>query len=70
MQARLVRDLSYGIYVEGAGDLYFNEDSHRMVNPDFQKFDRETAYNMILGLCENKNKWEQVRYENLVRKSS
>ena len=70
MQARLVRDLSYGIYVEGAGDLYFNEDSHRMVSPDFQKFDRQVAYEMILGLCENRNKWEQVRYENLVRKPS
>ena len=70
MQSRLVRDLSYGIYVEGAGDLYFNEDSHRMVKPDFQVFDRQVAYDMMASLCELRNKWEMIRYENLVRKSS
>ncbi|MAF24386.1 hypothetical protein CL634_02190 [bacterium] len=69
MEARLIRDLSYGIYVEGVGDLYFNEDSHRMIQPDFQKFDREIAYNIMLELCENRNRWEKIRYENIVRGS-
>ena len=64
-ESRLVRDLNYGISIQGTGDMYLNEDSYGFVKPDFQKFTVEEAYSMMAFLCARRNEWEQTRIENI-----
>lgn len=63
LEARITRDLSYGNYVEGTGDMYLNEDSYKFVKPNFMPFGIEQAFNMMYSLCMRRNKWEQTRAE-------
>lgn len=62
-ESRMVRDLNYGMYVQGTGGMYLNEDSLSFAKPDFQKFRIEEAYNMAASLCMRRNEWEQKRME-------
>ena len=64
-ESRLIRDLNYGMYVNGTGDLYFNEDSYKFVKPIFEKFEKEDAYNMMTNLCNRRNHWESIRKQNI-----
>ena len=63
MEARMVRDLNYGMYIEGTGDMYLNEDSYKFARPEFKPFDIETAYDIMADLCHRRNKWEMRRKE-------
>jgi len=63
MHARMVRDLQYGMYIEGAGEMYLNEDSYKFVRPEFKPFDIEIAYQMMADLCQRRNTWEMKRKE-------
>jgi len=65
-ESRLIRDLNYGMYIAGTGDLYFNEDSYKFVKPVFEQFEKEEAYNMMLSLCNRRNHWEATRKENVI----
>tara|TARA_R110002020_G_scaffold349104_2_gene562743 strand:- start:1866 stop:3122 length:1257 start_codon:yes stop_codon:yes gene_type:complete len=60
-ESRLIRDLNYGMYINGAGEMYFNEDSYKFVKPVFEEFGKEEAYNMLANLCARRNHWESVR---------
>ena len=62
-EARLVRDLNYGMYVEGAGESYLNEASYKFVKPQYEKFGKEEAYTLMAYLCSIRNGWEQKRKE-------
>ena len=61
MEARLTRDLNYGVFIQGTGSLYFNEDSYAYNKPSFQKFDIQEAYNQLSLMCGKNNYWEQRR---------
>jgi len=63
MESRLIRDLNYGFHMEGTGGMYFNEDAMQFTRPQFEPFDRETAYDCMLDLCLRRNIWEQKRIE-------
>ncbi len=65
MESRMIRDLNYGFHLEGTGGMYFNEDSMQFARPQFEKFDKEIAYNYLLELCMRRNFWEQQRLELL-----
>jgi len=62
-ESRLIRDLNYGMFINGTGEMYLNEDSFKFVKPTFEKFEKEEAYNMMNGLCLRRNKWELIRKE-------
>jgi|TARA_R110000765_G_scaffold64510_1_gene125309 glycosyltransferase involved in cell wall biosynthesis len=64
-ESRLIRDLNYGMYINGTGDLYLNEDSYKFIKPAFEKFEKEEAYNMMVGLCLRRNKWELARSQSI-----
>ena len=64
-ESRMIRDLNYGMYLEGTGDMYLNEDSFKFVKPDYQPFDKEIAYNLAANLCERRNYWERKRKERI-----
>ena len=49
--------------MEGTGGMYFNEDAMQFARPQFEPFDRETAYDCMLDLCLRRNIWEQRRIE-------
>jgi len=66
MESRMIRDLNYGFHLEGTGGMYFNEDSMQFARPQFEKFDKEIAYNYLLDLCMRRNFWEQKRQELLI----
>ena len=62
-ESRLMRDLNWGIHIQGTGEMYLNEDSYAFVKPDYQKFTIEEAFNMMAGLCARRNEWEKTRVE-------
>jgi len=51
------------MYVEGTGESYLNEDSYKFVKPQYEKFGKEEAYNLMANLCSIRNGWEQKRKE-------
>ena len=65
MESRLIRDLNYGVYIEGTGNEYFNEDSWKSVKPQYAEFDRNTAYQMLYEMREKFNQWESRRLQNV-----
>jgi glycosyltransferase involved in cell wall biosynthesis len=67
MEARMIRDLNYGMFIQGTGDTYVNEDSYQFVKPQYESFDKEKAYNMAAQLCNHRNKWETQRYNRVGR---
>jgi glycosyltransferase involved in cell wall biosynthesis len=64
-ESRIVRDLNYGMYIEGTGEMYFNEDSYKFVRPDYEPFDIEVAYRVLADLCERRNRWETRRKQEI-----
>jgi|TARA_Y100000817_G_C16862284_1_gene546364 glycosyltransferase involved in cell wall biosynthesis len=64
-ESRLIRDLNYGMYINGAGEMYLNEDSYKFVKPNYEEFGQEEAYEMMVGLCNRRNQWEQKRKDLL-----
>src|SRR5210317_664687 len=63
MEARLVRDLNYGLTAPGLSGMYFNDDSaspmfHR---PNWQEFNREIAVKHFSDLATRHNIWEKRR---------
>ena len=61
LEARVIRDLNYGVFIEGTSSLYFNEDSFAYGRPAFREFNLQEAYNQLAELRERKNYWEQRR---------
>ena len=61
MEARMVRDLNHGMFIQGTGDTYVNEDSYQFVRPQYESFDKEKAYHIALQLCYHRNNWEMER---------
>ena len=61
LEARLIRDLNYGVFIEGTGSLYFNEDSYAYGRPAFREFNLQEAYNQLSEIRDRKNYWEQRR---------
>ena len=64
-ESRVIRDLNYGMYINGTGDMYLNEDSYKFVKPQFEEFGKEEAYNMMANLCKRRNHWEMARKEQI-----
>ena len=64
-EARLIRDLNYGMYINGTGEMYLNEDSYKFVKPAFEEFGKEEAYNMMANLCARRNHWESARKDRV-----
>lgn len=64
-ESRIIRDLNYGVKMEGMGGLYYNEQAHMFSKPKFIPFNRETAYNEMVKLCERRNMAEQARWASL-----
>ena len=61
LEARLIRDLNYGVFIEGTSSLYFNEDSYAYGRPAFREFNLQEAYNQLSEIRDRKNYWEQRR---------
>ena len=64
-ESRLIRDLNYGMYVEGTGEMYLNEDSYKFVKPAFEPFGENESYNMMVNLCNRRNTWESIRRDRV-----
>ena len=64
-ESRLSRDLNYGMYINGTGEMYLNEDSYKFVRPIFEPFGKDEAYNMMLSLCNRRNDWEKLRKQHI-----
>jgi len=64
-ESRLIRDLNYGMFINGTGDLYLNEDSYKFVKPQFEEFGKKEAYNMMANLCARRNHWESARIDRI-----
>jgi len=67
MEARLIRDLNYGVTAPGLSGMYFNDDSaspmfHR---PNWQEFNREIAVGHFTELAKRNNMWEQKRWTSV-----
>jgi glycosyltransferase involved in cell wall biosynthesis len=67
MEARLIRDLNYGVTAPGLSNMYFNDDSaspmfHR---PNWQEFNRDVAVGHFAELAKRHNRWEQRRWQSL-----
>jgi glycosyltransferase involved in cell wall biosynthesis len=60
-ESRIVRDLCYGVRMDGMGGLYYNEQAHMFDKPKFVPFNREIAYNEMVNLCNRRNHAEQQR---------
>ena len=58
-----MRDLNYQMFINGAGEMYLNEDSYKFAKPIYEPFDRDKAYNMMANLCHRRNHWESMRKE-------
>jgi len=70
MEARLIRDLNYGVTTPGLAGMYFNDDSASPMfhKPNWQEFDRETAVGHFSELAKRHNMWEQRRWQSLQNK--
>tara|TARA_R100000808_G_scaffold2804_3_gene10532 strand:- start:57072 stop:58712 length:1641 start_codon:yes stop_codon:yes gene_type:complete len=68
MESRMVRDLNYGVYIEGTGDVYINEDSMAYNRPQFKPFGPEEAYKAMYEIRMKRNYWENIR-GNMARES-
>lgn len=64
-ESRVIRDLNYGMYINGTGDLYLNEDSYKFVKPIYEEFGKEEAYNMMSNLCKRRNHFETIRKDRI-----
>jgi hypothetical protein len=51
------------MFINGAGEMYLNEDSYKFAKPVYEPFDRDKAYNMMANLCHRRNHWESMRKE-------
>lgn len=65
LEARLIRDLNYGVHLEGIAGLYYNEQSQLFTQSQYHPFNREIAYNKMVQLCNRRNQWEQRRIQTL-----
>lgn len=65
LELRLIRDLNRGS-TSRTSPGYYNDLSQLFAKPQVMKFDRETAYNMISGMVNKNNFWEEqrVKYGN------
>ena len=63
MESRMIRDLNYGVYIQGTGDVYINEDSMAHNRPQFEPFGPEEAYQAMYEIRMKRNYWENVRGE-------
>ena len=61
MAMRMVRDLNYGVYTEGAGGVYYNDGSLLSTSPKNKFFDQEEAYKQMWELANRKKYWEEIR---------
>lgn len=61
MESRMIRDLNYGVYIQGTGDVYINEDSMAHNRPQFEPFGPEEAYRAMYEIRMKRNYWEDVR---------
>ena len=65
METRLVRDLNYGVALEGIAGLYYNEQSHIFAQGQYNPFNREIAHQKMVAMCNRRNSWEQTRYSKI-----
>lgn len=67
LEARLIRDLNYGVTAPGLSGMYFNDDSASPMfhKPHWQEFDRQVAVNHFVELAKRHNIWEQRRWQSL-----
>lgn len=65
MESRLIRDLNYGLALDGMAGLYHNEQSHGFSKPVYQPFSRKDAYDKMLTLCNRRNLWQQKLQKQL-----
>jgi glycosyltransferase involved in cell wall biosynthesis len=67
LEARLIRDLNYGVTAPGLAGMYFNDDSASPMfhKPHWQTFDRNVAVGHFAELAKRHNMWEQRRWQSL-----
>ena len=66
MEARLVRDLNYGVTSQGISGMYFNEmSSVSFQKPTWQEFNKETAFKHFVELRKRTNHWENRRWQRI-----
>lgn len=63
MEARLIRDLTYGTSTATTGGMYYNEYSAAFDNKRLNNFSFEDAYKHFYSLCERRNHWERKRIQ-------
>jgi hypothetical protein len=70
MEARLIRDLNYGVTAPGLSGMYFNDDSASPMfhKPHWQEFNREKAIRHFTDLAQRHNMWEQRRWQSIQAK--
>jgi len=64
-ESRIIRDLNYGVHLKGMSGLYFNEQAHMFERPKYEVFNRDIAYQEMVGLNYRRNLWEQRRKDYL-----
>jgi glycosyltransferase involved in cell wall biosynthesis len=68
MEARLVRDLNYGVTAPGLSGMYYNDQSAFNAKPNWQPFSRDDAFRHFRELALRKNHWEQKRWQSIQAK--
>lgn len=65
MEARLIRDLNYGVSTQGISGMYYNDESASPLfrRPNWKEFNREIAVNHFTELAKRKNAWENRRWQ-------
>lgn len=59
---RIVRDLNYGVAIEGLPGMYYNDMANQFYKIPHSPFTREIAYKKVLEICQKRNMWEQERW--------
>ena len=67
LEARLTRDLNYGVTAPGLSGMYFNDDSASPMfhKPNWIEFNREIALGHFTDLARRHNQWEERRWQSL-----
>lgn len=62
---RLVRDLNYGVAMEGLPGMYYNDMANLFSKIPHTPFNREIAYKKVEEICHRRNLWESLRSQKL-----
>lgn len=62
---RMLRDFSYGAFVQGMAGGYYNDSSALFVENRYEPFTKEKAYEIVAGMVKYNNHWEMIRAKSI-----